>query len=174
MAQPGERVPLCAYSTPRNLLPQRRWVERRPRQQCAAHPHLACCRRPRVARNPILCQPWQARQLAAVKPPLSGICDGGRASVRGSAHKGQDGGSEQNLNEEIVKLLEHELPQGRALLLVQLIRTILCPSLLHLCIGQALGTVHVQVGKHLPTKRGRSAACWPCAPSGAAPRLLGG
>ena len=43
----------------------------------------------------------------------------------GAAHKGERGGAEEDLDEEVVKLLEYELPERRPLLLVQLIRPML-------------------------------------------------
>eukprot|EP00962_Isochrysis_galbana_P012616 scaffold3572_cov125-Isochrysis_galbana.AAC.9 len=77
----------------------------------------------------------------------------GKASRRGSSHKGKDGGSEQNLHKEIIELLENQFPQRRALFLVKLIWSELCAPLLHLSTGQALGTVHGQDGEDLQTNR---------------------
>lgn len=82
-----------------------------------------------------------------------------RQSRRRSTHKGEDGSAEENLDEEIVELLQDQLPERRALVLVQLVGPKLCALQLHLCVGEALPLVNAVAGEHLRAQRQR--ACGP-------------
>ena len=62
--------------------------------------------------------------------------------------KGEGGGAKQDLDEQVVKLLQHQLPQRRALLLLEFVGAVLGPELLDLRRAQALGECDVVRGEH--------------------------
>jgi hypothetical protein len=68
------------------------------------------------------------------------------------AHKGEQGSTEQDLDEQVVKLLQHQLPEGRALLLVQLVGAVLGTELGHLRVGETLGQVGLVRLEHLVSR----------------------
>ena len=65
-----------------------------------------------------------------------------------------DGLDEEDLHEGVVDLLEHELPQGLALLLVQLVETVLGSKLGDLCFVEARFRVDAELGADFSGGRG--------------------
>ena len=62
--------------------------------------------------------------------------------------EGEGGGAKQDLDEQVVELLQHQLPQRRALLLLEFVGAVLGPELLDLRRAQALGECDVVRREH--------------------------
>ena len=70
------------------------------------------------------------------------------------AHEGEQGSAEQDFDEEVVELLQHQLPEGRALLLVELVGAVLGAELVHLRVAETLGQIGLERLEHLLSRLG--------------------
>ena len=70
------------------------------------------------------------------------------------AHKGEQGSTEQDLDEQVVKLLQHQLPEGRTHLFVELVGAVLSAELGHLRVAETLGQIGLERLEHLLSRLG--------------------